>query len=200
MALAKLGSGDEAVELFHMLNPINHARTPAEVERYGASPTWSRGDVYVHPPHPGRGGWTWYTGSAGWMYRVGLEGILGIERRGGAWSSILHAGGVAEVQRGMDSGPTEWEILIEDPSSGAVASPSWSSTAGDRPRRRSRGACPSGPRRGPRRRRRVERAGVGEAGAAVADDPHADALALRRHEVLDLAAVDADLGLAARET
>jgi cyclic beta-1,2-glucan glucanotransferase len=82
MAMARLGSGDEAVELFHMLNPVNHTRTPADVERYRAEPYVIAGDVYAHAAHAGRGGWTWYTGSAGWMYRAGLESILGLRRRG----------------------------------------------------------------------------------------------------------------------
>ena len=82
MAIAQLGSGDEAVELFHMLNPINHTRTPAEVARYKAEPYVVAADVYTHPAHLGRGGWTWYTGSAAWMYRAGLESILGITRHG----------------------------------------------------------------------------------------------------------------------
>ncbi len=82
MAMARLGSGDEAVELFHMLNPANHTRTPADVERYKTEPYVVAGDVYAHPAHAGRGGWTWYTGSAGWMYRAGLESILGLRRRG----------------------------------------------------------------------------------------------------------------------
>ena len=82
MAIAQLGNGDEAVELFHMLNPINHTRTPADVERYKVEPYVVAADVYTHPPHIGRGGWTWYTGSAAWMYRLGLESILGLRRRG----------------------------------------------------------------------------------------------------------------------
>jgi cyclic beta-1,2-glucan synthetase len=82
MAMARLGAGDEAVELFHMLNPVNHTRTAADVGRYRAEPYVLAGDVYAHPAHPGRGGWTWYTGSAGWMYRAGLESILGLRRRG----------------------------------------------------------------------------------------------------------------------
>jgi cyclic beta-1,2-glucan synthetase len=82
MAMARLGSGDEAVELFHLLNPANHTRTPADVERYKAEPYVVAGDVYAQAAHSGRGGWTWYTGSAGWMYRAGLESILGLRRRG----------------------------------------------------------------------------------------------------------------------
>jgi cyclic beta-1,2-glucan synthetase len=82
MALAKLGSGDEATEFFHMLNPVNHGRTAAEVTRYKTEPYVMAGDVYARPPHAGRGGWSWYTGSAGWMYRAGIESILGLRRRG----------------------------------------------------------------------------------------------------------------------
>jgi cyclic beta-1,2-glucan synthetase len=86
MAMARRGSGDEAVELFHLLNPINHTRTAAAVERYRAEPYVLAGDVYAHPAHAGRAGWSWYTGSAGWMYRAGLESILGLTRRGSAFS------------------------------------------------------------------------------------------------------------------
>ena len=82
MALAKLGSGDEAAELFHMLNPVNHTRTGPEVARYRGEPYVVAGDVCAHPEHAGRAGWTWYTGSAGWMYRAGLESILGLRRNG----------------------------------------------------------------------------------------------------------------------
>ena len=85
MALARLGSGDEAVELFHMLNPLNHTRTPAAVERYKAEPYVIAGDVSAHVAHAGCGGWSWYTGSAGWMYRAGIESILGLERRGSSF-------------------------------------------------------------------------------------------------------------------
>jgi cyclic beta-1,2-glucan synthetase len=86
MAIAKLGFGDEAVELFHMLNPINHTRTAADVDCYKAEPYVIAGDVYGRPPHAGRGGWSWYTGSAAWMYRSGIESILGLRRRGTTFS------------------------------------------------------------------------------------------------------------------
>jgi cyclic beta-1,2-glucan synthetase len=82
MAIARQGNGDEAAELFHMLNPINHSRTPADVSRYRTEPYVLDGDVYARPPHDGRGGWSWYTGSAGWLYRAGIESILGLRRRG----------------------------------------------------------------------------------------------------------------------
>ena len=86
MALAKLGYGDEAVEVFHMINPINHTRDAAGAARYAAEPYVVAGDVYAHPEHMGRGGWSWYTGSAGWLYRAGLESILGLTRRGASFS------------------------------------------------------------------------------------------------------------------
>jgi cyclic beta-1,2-glucan synthetase len=82
MAAAQLGRGEEAVELFHMLNPVNHTRNPSDVDRYKVEPYVMAGDVYARAPHDGRGGWSWYTGSAGWMYRAGLESILGLRRRG----------------------------------------------------------------------------------------------------------------------
>jgi cyclic beta-1,2-glucan synthetase len=82
IAFAALGDGDKAAELFAMLNPINHARTEAGVRRYKVEPYVVAADVYAEPPHVGRGGWTWYTGSAGWMYRAGLESILGFRLRG----------------------------------------------------------------------------------------------------------------------
>ena len=82
MALARLGSGDEAAEMFHMLNPVNHARHAADAARYRIEPYVMAGDVYSHPAHRGRGGWSWYTGSAGWMYRAGIESILGLRRSG----------------------------------------------------------------------------------------------------------------------
>jgi cyclic beta-1,2-glucan synthetase len=82
MALARLGSGDDAAEFFHMLNPINHGRTPADVARYKTEPYVMAGDVYAQAPHAGRGGWSWFTGSAGWMYQAGIGSILGLRRRG----------------------------------------------------------------------------------------------------------------------
>jgi cyclic beta-1,2-glucan synthetase len=78
LAFAQLGDGDRAAELFSLLNPVNHGRTAEAVARYRAEPYVVAADVYSVPPHTGRGGWTWYTGSAGWMYRVGIEAILGI--------------------------------------------------------------------------------------------------------------------------
>jgi cyclic beta-1,2-glucan synthetase len=84
LAFALLGDGDRAGELFSLLNPINHANTTAGIHRYKVEPYVVCADVYSAPPHVGRGGWTWYTGSAGWMYRTAVEGILGIKIRGTA--------------------------------------------------------------------------------------------------------------------
>lgn len=83
LAYTTLGDGDKACDLFALLNPINHASTPEKVERYKVEPYVVAADVYSVAPHVGRGGWTWYTGSAGWMYQAGVEGILGIRREGG---------------------------------------------------------------------------------------------------------------------
>ena len=79
IAFAILGDGDRAGELFGLLNPINHASTRAGMHKYKVEPYVAVGDVYAMPPHTGRGGWTWYTGSAGWMYRAALEYILGFK-------------------------------------------------------------------------------------------------------------------------
>jgi cyclic beta-1,2-glucan synthetase len=79
-AFAKLGQGDRATELFHLLNPINHADTAEKVTRYQVEPYVIAADIYSVSPHTGSGGWTWYTGSSGWMYRLGIEAILGITR------------------------------------------------------------------------------------------------------------------------
>jgi cyclic beta-1,2-glucan synthetase len=82
IAFASLGDGDKAGEMFSILNPINHASTRAGVYRYKVEPYVMAADVYAEPPHTGRGGWTWYTGAAGWMYQAGFESILGFCVRG----------------------------------------------------------------------------------------------------------------------
>ena len=82
MALAQLGESDKAANLFSLLNPINHAKTRADVFRYKVEPYVVAADIYAIAPHVGRGGWTWYTGSAGWMQRAGVESILGMRIQG----------------------------------------------------------------------------------------------------------------------
>jgi len=116
LAFAKLRAGEKATGLFALLNPINHARTPEEVERYKVEPYVVAADVYSVSPHAGRGGWTWYTGSAGWMYRAGVEGILGIRREGAflvvdpcipaAWPGF---------EATVNVGSTHYDIRVETP-------------------------------------------------------------------------------------
>jgi cyclic beta-1,2-glucan synthetase len=84
LATALRGNGNRAFELFQMINPLTHSRTPEDVARYQVEPYVVAADVYTAEGHLGRGGWTWYTGSASWMYRVGLEAILGFVKRGDA--------------------------------------------------------------------------------------------------------------------
>jgi cyclic beta-1,2-glucan synthetase len=82
LATALRGNGDRAFELYQMINPLTHTRTPEDVATYQVEPYVVAADVYTAEGHLGRGGWTWYTGSASWMYRVGLEAILGFVKRG----------------------------------------------------------------------------------------------------------------------
>ncbi len=116
IAFAMLGDGDKAGELFSILNPINHANTRAGIHRYKVEPYVACADVYSMPPHVGRGGWTWYTGSAGWMYRAGLEWILGFRVRGKA---LLIDPCIPSKWPGFEIvyryGSTRYEIAIENP-------------------------------------------------------------------------------------
>ena len=82
-AVAEAGRGERAVQLLEMLSPVSHSLTPEAVATYQVEPYVIAADIYGAAPHVGRGGWTWYTGSAGWMYRVGLESILGFTLEGG---------------------------------------------------------------------------------------------------------------------
>jgi len=82
LATAVQGDGDRAFELFQMLNPITHSDSPEAVDTYKVEPYVVAADVYTAKGHLGRGGWTWYTGSASWMYRIALEAILGFHQRG----------------------------------------------------------------------------------------------------------------------
>jgi cyclic beta-1,2-glucan synthetase len=115
-ALAELGEIDRAVGLFQRLLPVRHALTPAAVARYRTEPYALAADVYAMPPWSGRGGWTWYTGAAGWAYRLGLEAILGLRRRGGAWSLDPHIPadwpGFELVLR---DGATVFHVHVENP-------------------------------------------------------------------------------------
>ncbi|MGC9358681.1 MAG: GH36-type glycosyl hydrolase domain-containing protein, partial [Anaerolineae bacterium] len=83
-AFTRLGRGDRAGELFRLLNPIRHSDTAEKARRYQVEPYVVAADVYSAEQYPGHGGWTWYTGSSGWMYRLGMEAILGLHLEGGA--------------------------------------------------------------------------------------------------------------------
>ncbi|OZY86500.1 cyclic beta 1-2 glucan synthetase [Cellvibrio mixtus] len=82
MAFAELGDSQRAWELFNIINPVNHGNSAAAVALYKAEPYVVAADVYAIAPHTGRGGWSWYTGSAGWLYRLMVESLLGITRQG----------------------------------------------------------------------------------------------------------------------
>ncbi len=116
IAFAMLGDGDKAGELFSLLNPINHANTREGIHRYKVEPYVACADVYSMPPHVGRGGWTWYTGSAGWMYRAGIEWILGFRLRG---KTLLIDPCIPRKWPGFEIvyryGATRYEIAVENP-------------------------------------------------------------------------------------
>ncbi|MFL9828683.1 GH36-type glycosyl hydrolase domain-containing protein [Rhodoplanes sp. SY1] len=122
LAFARLGDGDTAADLFAMLNPINHARTPGAVAGYKVEPYVVAGDVYSVAPHVGRGGWSWYTGAAGWMYRAGVEGILGLRREG---AELVVEPCLPTRWPGFEArvtvGSTRYEIRVEAAPPGAPA-------------------------------------------------------------------------------
>jgi cyclic beta-1,2-glucan synthetase len=116
LAFALMGDGDRAYELFSIINPINHSSTRAGIHRYKVEPYVACADVYSAAQHVGRGGWTWYTGSAAWMYRTAMEGMLGVHMRGStlmlnpciprAWKSF-------EITRVY--GSSRYHIVVENP-------------------------------------------------------------------------------------
>ncbi len=116
IAFAMMGEGDKAHELFSMLNPITHADTRTGMHHYRVEPYVAVADVYSEPPHVGRGGWSWYTGSSGWLYRAGVEWILGFSVRG----DFLHLDpciphtwpGFVITYR---HGGSRYEIFVENP-------------------------------------------------------------------------------------
>jgi cellobiose phosphorylase len=82
MACAKMGGTEKAWELFNMINPVHHGDSEEAIAVYKVEPYVVAADVYSIAQHAGRGGWTWYTGSAGWMYRLIVESLLGLDREG----------------------------------------------------------------------------------------------------------------------
>jgi cyclic beta-1,2-glucan synthetase len=111
-----LGNGDRVGELFSMLNPINHARSRTSAQRYRVEPYVACGDVYSMLPNVGRGGWTWYTGSAGWMYRVAVEYMLGIRLMGETLViDPVIPSSWPKFETTFRHGTTTYEILVENP-------------------------------------------------------------------------------------
>ena len=120
-AYALLGQGERAAESFGILNPIRHSESAEAIARYQVEPYVACADVYSVSPHVGRGGWTWYSGSAGWLYRAGLEAILGFQRLGDqlrinpcipkAWPRF----DLSYRHRGKLHGVTQYLIAVENP-------------------------------------------------------------------------------------
>jgi cyclic beta-1,2-glucan synthetase len=104
-----------------MLNPIHHSSTPNAAARYKVEPYAVCADVYSVAPHVGRGGWTWYTGSAGWLYRAGLEAILGFRVHGNTLSidpclpMAWPAYEIVFLHRGTRNAITRYEVTVENP-------------------------------------------------------------------------------------
>lgn len=125
LAWAALGRDDRAGEAFQLINPVNHALDAAATEQYRVEPYVLAADVYSVEPYAGRGGWTWYTGSSGWLYRAGLEAILGLRRHGErlevrcclppTWekTSVLYQHGEARYDIDISGGPGAGRVVVE---------------------------------------------------------------------------------------
>jgi len=124
-ALAELGQRERAAAYLEMLSPIHHSRTKEQLETYQVEPYVVAADIYGAAPHLGRGGWTWYTGSAGWMYRAALESVLGFHLEGGTtlclrpcipddWPEF-------RITYRLADGKTRYEIMVHNPT-GCAAS------------------------------------------------------------------------------
>jgi cyclic beta-1,2-glucan synthetase len=124
-AVAEAGRGERAAQLLEMLSPVSHSLTPEAVATYQVEPYVIAADIYGADPHVGRGGWTWYTGSAGWMYRVALESVLGFTLEGGdsirlrpvvpkAWPSY-------SIRYRMPDDATVYEISVRHAAGAATA-------------------------------------------------------------------------------
>jgi cyclic beta-1,2-glucan synthetase len=126
IAFAMLGDGDKAAELFSILNPINRTSTPAGVSRYKVEPYVVCADVYSQHPHIGRGGWTWYTGAAGWLYRAGLEWILGLRIQG---ELLLINPCIPKAWQGFEIAyryrSAQYNIVVENPDGVSRGIKSW---------------------------------------------------------------------------
>jgi len=117
MATALQGDGDRAMKLYQMINPITHAMTPEDVGIYKVEPYVVAADVYTAEGHVGRGGWTWYTGSASWLYRVGLESILGFSKHGDSISfNPCIPSSWKEFSLDYRFGSSTYRVLVSNPS------------------------------------------------------------------------------------
>jgi len=116
IALAELGEGDRAWALFRMLNPITHSATPDAMHCYRAEPYVAVGDIYSEAPHVGRGGWSWYTGTAGWLYRAATEWLLGVRVRG---DSLIIDPCIPSAWPGFNvalrHGASRYDVTVENP-------------------------------------------------------------------------------------
>ncbi|MFO1431687.1 MAG: glycosyl transferase [Candidatus Competibacteraceae bacterium] len=124
-AMAEAGRRDRAAELLEMLSPVSQASTLQEVAIYQVEPYVIAADVYGAEPHVGRGGWTWYTGSAGWYYRVALESVLGIELMNGntlrIQPRIPNRWPQVTIRYRLPDGATVYEIILRNPTGQAEA-------------------------------------------------------------------------------
>ncbi len=116
MAAALEGEGDRAAALLGMLGPIHRASTKEGAERYAVEPYVVAADIYSAPGKVGRGGWTWYTGSAAWMYRIALEHVLGIQLDGGAlrFAPCLPVA-FRRYEVRIRSGTSTYHVVVENP-------------------------------------------------------------------------------------
>lgn len=118
LAMAHLlqGDGDRGYQVLRMLNPTSHADSPGRLARYKVEPYVLAGDVYSHPSHVGRGGWTWYTGSAGWLYRVGIENLIGFRLTGSTFSvDPCIPKEWAEYRITFLDAETRYDIVVQNP-------------------------------------------------------------------------------------
>lgn len=126
MAFARSGNTERAWQLWSLINPINHGLTPDAIERYKVEPYVMTADIYSVAPHTGRGGWSWYTGSAGWAYRLVIETLLGIERHGDAitvhpllpksWPSVslVYRHGSSDYQINVSRSEGSYQVMLDD--------------------------------------------------------------------------------------
>ena len=118
-ALAEMGCGTKAVEMLRMLSPVWHTSTPERTDVYQTEPYVVAADIYGEPPHVGRGGWTWYTGSAGWMFRVAVESIFGLSIERGRTlvvkPAISKSWPRCQLSYRLPNESTRYEITIENP-------------------------------------------------------------------------------------